>query len=326
MARVSRAGLPGHARGHRIGAAQRDPGLLIFDGEGVGSQFVKALQCAQARGVRVRVLVDDVCARWRPGIAYKVLKRTGVPVAFFNPTLIPARLHAAHLRNHRKLLVVDGQTGFTGGMNIFSPYWRPDTPGQACHDLHFWVQGPVVAQLMQCLADDWCDTTGERLDLDFWGTFEERLRREWLHIKRNPEQKTVVAICDIDHFKKINDTHGHQCGDEVLKHFSTALAQNIRGNDLAAPIGGEEFAILLHDTSIADSKAWANRFRKTIAESTLSYNNTALTYTTSIGLAHLEGGLDSPDEAVKRADEALYRANNNGRNQVVFAGMENDDE
>lgn len=95
---------------------------------------------------------------------------------------------------------------------------------------------------------------------------------------------------------------------------------------MAAPIGGEEFAILLHDTSIADSKAWANRFRKTIAESTLSYNNTALTYTTSIGLAHLEGGLDSPDEAVKRADEALYRANNNGRNQVVFAGMENDDE
>ncbi len=81
----------------------------------------------------------------------------------------PARLHAAHLRNHRKLLVIDGKTGFTGGMNIFSPYWRPDAPEQACHDLHFRLRGPVVAHLMRCFADDWCDTTGERLNEGFWG-------------------------------------------------------------------------------------------------------------------------------------------------------------
>ena len=141
----------------------------IFDSQGIGAQFVDALRRAHERGVQVRVLIDDVYARWTPRSAYRALQRAGVPAATFNPTLIPARLHAAHLRNHRKLLVIDGETGFTGGMNIFSPYWRPDAPGQACHDLHFRLRGPVVAHLMRCFTDDWCDTTGERLSKGYWG-------------------------------------------------------------------------------------------------------------------------------------------------------------
>ncbi|WP_281983910.1 phospholipase D-like domain-containing protein [Azonexus hydrophilus] len=141
----------------------------IFEGRGIGEQFVDALHRAHARGVQVRVMIDDVSARWVRQSAYKRLKRAGVTVATFNPTLIPARLHAAHLRNHRKLLVVDGASGFTGGMNIFSPYWRPEAPEQACHDLHFLLRGAVVAHLMQCFTEDWCDTTGERLDENFWG-------------------------------------------------------------------------------------------------------------------------------------------------------------
>lgn len=141
----------------------------IFDSQGIGAQFVDALRRAHERGVQVRVLIDDVYARWTPRSAYRALQRAGVPAATFNPTLIPARLHAAHLRNHRKLLVIDGETGFTGGLNIFSPYWRPDAPDQACHDLHFRLRGPVIAHLMRCFTDDWCDTTGERLSKGYWG-------------------------------------------------------------------------------------------------------------------------------------------------------------
>lgn len=141
----------------------------ICDSQGIGAQFVDALRRAHERGVQVRVLIDDVSARWTHRSAYRALQRAGVPAATFNPTLIPARLHAAHLRNHRKLLVIDGETGFTGGMNICSTYWRPDAPGQACHDLHFRLRGPVVAHLMGCFTDDWCDTTGERLSEGFWG-------------------------------------------------------------------------------------------------------------------------------------------------------------
>jgi cardiolipin synthase len=141
----------------------------IFDGQGIGAQFVAALRQAHARGVHVRVLIDDVSARWVRRSAYRLLKRSGVPVAPFNPTLIPARLHAAHLRNHRKLLVIDGETGFTGGMNIHTPYWNPEDPGRAQRDLHFRIQGPVVAHLRKCFTEDWCDTTGERLAELFWG-------------------------------------------------------------------------------------------------------------------------------------------------------------
>lgn len=141
----------------------------IFDGRGIGAQFVEALHRAHVRGVHVRVLIDDFDARWGRRSAYQQLKRAGVAVASFNPTLIPARLHAAHLRNHRKILVIDGTTGFTGGMNIFSPYWRPEAPEQACHDLHFRLRGPVVSHLIRCFTEDWCDTTGERLDDRFWG-------------------------------------------------------------------------------------------------------------------------------------------------------------
>lgn len=147
----------------------------IFDGQGIGAQFVDALHRAHARGVQVRVLIDDVSARWVRHSAYQCLTRAGVAVASFNPPLIPARLHAAHLRNHRKLLVVDGEAGFTGGMNIFRPYWRPEVPEQAFHDLHFRLRGPVVAYLVQCFTEDWCNTTGERLDDCFWGSRQYRL-------------------------------------------------------------------------------------------------------------------------------------------------------
>jgi cardiolipin synthase len=97
------------------------------------------------------------------------LKRRGIPVASFNPPIIPARLYAANLRNHRKILVVDGSVGFTGGMNIHRPCWRPDAPHKEWRDLHFRVEGPVVAHLAQVFARDWFETVSENIEEDFWG-------------------------------------------------------------------------------------------------------------------------------------------------------------
>ncbi len=141
----------------------------IFEGVGIGAEFVRALIDAHRRGVRVRVLIDDVYVRLSPRSAFRALKQAGVPVAAFNATLVPARLHAVNLRNHRKILVVDGCVGFTGGMNIYAPYWRPDAPGEAYRDLHFRLEGPVVGQLRETFAGDWCDTVDEVLDAGFWG-------------------------------------------------------------------------------------------------------------------------------------------------------------
>jgi cardiolipin synthase len=140
----------------------------IFDGVGIGEEFVRALAAAKKRGVQVRVLIDDVDARFSFSDAVKPLRKAGVNVAVFNPPLVPARLHALNLRNHRKILVADGATGFTGGLNVDSRYWRPEAPERAFHDLHFRIRGPVVAQLMEVFADDWQFTTGEALRGPKW--------------------------------------------------------------------------------------------------------------------------------------------------------------
>jgi cardiolipin synthase len=136
----------------------------IFNGDGIGERFVDALVRAHQRGVAVRVLLDDVDVRFTFDSAYKPLRRAGVPVGVFNPPLMPARLVAVHLRNHRKILLVDGKLGFTGGMNVDKRYWAPDAEdGVPSRDLHFRLRGPVVAQLAEVFADDWQFTTDEPL-------------------------------------------------------------------------------------------------------------------------------------------------------------------
>lgn len=140
----------------------------IFDSHGIGAEFVKALGAAARRGVQVRVLIDDVDARFSSSTAVKPLREEGVTVAVFNPPLVPARLHAVNLRNHRKILVVDGAVGFTGGLNIDCRYWRPDAPHHAFRDLQFRLRGPVVAQLAEVFVDDWHFATDEALRGPQW--------------------------------------------------------------------------------------------------------------------------------------------------------------
>ena len=136
----------------------------IFDASGIGARFIEALVQAASRGVEVRVLIDDVSDRFSWPSPARKLRRGGVTVGIFNPPVIPARLHAIHLRNHRKILIVDGATGFTGGMNIDKRYWGEG----ASRDLHFRLRGPVVGQLMEVFADDWQFTTGEALAGEAW--------------------------------------------------------------------------------------------------------------------------------------------------------------
>jgi cardiolipin synthase len=135
----------------------------IFDNDRVGRRFVEALSRAVARGVQVRVLIDDAGARYSwPSIVGK-LKHARVPVARFLPTLAPWRLTTMNLHNHRKLLVADGRIGFTGGINIRAGNVLADQPLRPVQDLHFKVEGPVVAQLQEAFADDWAFTTDEAL-------------------------------------------------------------------------------------------------------------------------------------------------------------------
>jgi cardiolipin synthase len=142
--------------------------FYIFHGNGIGADFIAALARAVKRGVLVRVLIDDVSARFSFPSAARRLREAGVPVAIFNPTLVPARIYAANLRNHRKILVVDGELGFTGGMNIDRRYWRPERPEEASHDTQFRLRGPVVAHLSEVFVDDWKFSTDEALRGPAW--------------------------------------------------------------------------------------------------------------------------------------------------------------
>src|SRR5574341_131531 len=135
----------------------------IFHADGIGAQFIETLARAVRRGVAVRVLVDDVDVRFSRGSAAKALERAGVPLGVFNPPFVPARINAVHLRNHRKILVVDGELGFTGGLNIDRRYWRSDPSMEVSRDLHFRIRGPVVAQLSEVFVEDWQFATGEEL-------------------------------------------------------------------------------------------------------------------------------------------------------------------
>lgn len=140
----------------------------IFDNDRAGRAFLDALRAAVARGVEVRVLIDAVGARYSFPPMPRLLRRAGIPVARFLPAALHWRMPYFNLRNHRKILVVDGRVGFTGGINIREGHWLSLAPSHPVRDLHFRIEGPVVAELQEVFAEDWTFTTGERLEGERW--------------------------------------------------------------------------------------------------------------------------------------------------------------
>ena len=129
----------------------------------------------------------------------------------------------------------------------------------------------------------------------------------------------AVLVLDIDHFKAINDTFGHDCGDEVLREFAVRLATNVRAVDLPCRFGGEEFVVIMPETGVEDAHRIAERIRGHVAGSPFRVldGREALQVTISIGVAATSGAGDTAEALLKRADEALYDAKQSGRNRVI---------
>jgi cardiolipin synthase len=140
----------------------------IFDNDAAGQAFLDALVRARTRGIETRVLIDDVGARYTKPTMIRRLRDAGVPVAAFLPTRVPRLYQYANLRMHRKILVVDGRIGFTGGMNIRVGHWFEREPVHPVRCVHFRVDGPVVSDMQRAFADDWAFATGERLEGERW--------------------------------------------------------------------------------------------------------------------------------------------------------------
>jgi len=129
----------------------------------------------------------------------------------------------------------------------------------------------------------------------------------------------AVLVLDIDYFKSINDSHGHDAGDDVLREFALRIKRSIRGIDLACRFGGEEFVVVMPETDIAVAAMVAERLRRRIAAEPFAINagGNSIPVTISIGIAALRGAEDNAASVLKRADQALYRAKRDGRIRVV---------
>lgn len=135
----------------------------------------------------------------------------------------------------------------------------------------------------------------------------------------NRGRSLSVLALDVDFFKKVNDTYGHDAGDAVLVELSERIKKNIRNIDLPCRVGGEEFVVILPDTHVSIAAKVAERLRRSVAGKPFSVPNqdTGLDITISIGLSTLRGSHDNQEQLFKRADEALYDAKETGRNRVV---------
>lgn len=144
--------------------------------------------------------------------------------------------------------------------------------------------------------------------------FDEYLAGAIRHFQRYNEPFSMMLV-DIDHFKAINDTHGHQAGDRILKAMTRKMKAAIRGSDFVARYGGEEFAVVLIRADLPVSLQVAENVRDSIETTAFRLETTTLHVTVSIGVAEVLAG-DTSASIIGRADEALYKAKNSGRNQV----------
>lgn len=152
--------------------------------------------------------------------------------------------------------------------------------------------------------------------------YDKRVTQEFLNwrstLTHTGQPGLCLAICDVDHFKRVNDTYGHLAGDKVLKILAKEISSRLRKTDFVARYGGEEFAIIMPATSLENAEQLINSVRLKIAKCPFHFKETQVQITMSFGLSCFED-LDTPEKVFERSDKALYRAKEGGRNQVCLA-------
>jgi diguanylate cyclase (GGDEF)-like protein/PAS domain S-box-containing protein len=149
--------------------------------------------------------------------------------------------------------------------------------------------------------------------------FMARMEQELARVQRDGRLLTTVLMFDLDHFKLVNDLHGHAAGDEVLKHFARILQHELRKVDAAGRIGGEEFAVVLAGADAAHAQAFAGRVRERLAALPVRVGVHTVNVTVSVGVAAMRALDLSVNSSLSRADSALYNAKEMGRNRVEIA-------
>ncbi|KIP90440.1 MULTISPECIES: diguanylate cyclase [Pseudomonas] len=146
--------------------------------------------------------------------------------------------------------------------------------------------------------------------------FMAHLETELARIQRSDVFTSTLLMCDLDHFKLVNDKWGHAIGDQALRHFSRILREQLRKSDLAGRVGGEEFAVVLSGAGLIQARDFACRVQHSLKDEPLNIEGKKIHLTLSVGIALLERQDTTPDTVLCRSDAALYRAKKNGRNRV----------
>jgi diguanylate cyclase (GGDEF)-like protein len=150
------------------------------------------------------------------------------------------------------------------------------------------------------------------------GYWQECQEKEFAHYSRYKNEICLV-IFDIDHFKNVNDTYGHQAGDEVIRQCSAAFKACARDVDINGRYGGEEFVVLLTETAADGAMIFAERLRKTIDALVVKHDDLRIKFQISLGICQLSEKIKSPGQWLELADQALYKSKENGRNQTNIA-------
>ncbi|MBC3372504.1 diguanylate cyclase [Pseudomonas sp. SWRI92] len=151
------------------------------------------------------------------------------------------------------------------------------------------------------------------------GHWEGSLKSAYARHQRYGNALSLVML-DIDHFKRVNDTYGHQAGDKVIEHVARLLHEHVRESDVAGRYGGEEFGVVLSDTDKDGARVFAERLRKAVEELVVQYNGQDIRFTISLGVADLSEPSNDHAELIARADQALYTSKKTGRNRVTVFG------
>lgn len=321
-------------------ARRLGPDLLAKIGSVIPGELILVRSAEQPKGI----LGSDPSqpAIWllpngRLGAAWPARDTWGRDLGYFSAHIAASRI-LAHASSTRRtilivlslsavtmLLIILGASVFLAGpmSRLVRRLQRVESGTFAIEDMTRGLRGEplLLATKLQSalMAMSQLSKTDEMTGLANRRQFDEGLHRAF-HQARRHGRPLSVMVMDIDLFKAINDTKGHQAGDEVIKVVANIIKRCCRQSDLPARPGGDEFAVLLPETTTAAAAVVAERIRKTVFDRTILIHGSEVAMTVSIGIADLEAGrTETPEDLVALADEALYAAKQLGRNRFVQA-------
>lgn len=296
--------------------------ILIVDTDARHAERIKAYL---APGHRVDVLTQPADAVFQVTGAQYELALIAMSLADFDPLRVCSQIRTLeHTRNLPIILIADEADrpkvvrALDLGVNDF--IMRPVERNELAARVRTQIRRQRYATELRHSVNQ---TMAMAVTDDMTGLYNRRYFERHLGVMLSKAQSQgrdmALMILDIDHFKAVNDTYGHDIGDSVLKEFANRLKRNIRGVDLACRFGGEEFVVLMPDTDFRQAESIAERVRQSVAERSFEAGaGRMIGVTVSAGVTLNESLTDTPETLLKRADVALYRAKREGRNRVVF--------